>query len=78
MDYLTLPFEEVIIRDLVVITFNEAMILFLNFVTFTFLLFLKSRWYDTLQFYCNKSFKNYPRFLIISFNWNHNSWVSYA
>jgi hypothetical protein len=54
MDYLTLPFEEVIIRDLVVITFNEATILFLNFVTFTFLLFLKSRWYDTLQFYCNK------------------------
>jgi hypothetical protein len=39
MDHLTLPFEEVIIRDLVVITFNEAMIVFLNFVTFTFLLF---------------------------------------
>ncbi len=35
----SLTFEEVIIRDLVVITFNEAMILFLNFVTFTFLLF---------------------------------------
>ncbi len=39
MDYLTLPFEEVIIRDLVVITFNEVMILFLNFATFTFLVF---------------------------------------
>jgi hypothetical protein len=35
----SLTFEEVIIRDLVVITFNEAMIFFLSFVTFTFLLF---------------------------------------